>query len=46
MEVSVPRLTDRCMDLQAIPQHLDESLSDFRSEMLDCVAAVARQAGA
>ena len=46
LEVSVPRLTDRCMDLQAIPQHLEETLNAVRGEMLDCVAAVARQAGA
>ena len=40
-----PRLGDRCMDFQAIPHHWDESMNPFRGEMMDCVAAVARQQG-
>jgi len=42
LEVGVPFLVDRSMDLDAIPQHLDEAMAAFRGEMMDGVAAVAR----
>ena len=42
LEVSVPGLVDESMNYQEIPQHLDEALAAVGSEMMDCVAAVAR----